>query len=64
MICAYPPCDEPIENPHRDQRFCSGAHRAAAWREKHQPRCPSCHIPIEVSLSGVDDKRTERQEGE
>lgn len=62
MICAYGPCDEPIENPRKGQRFCSDAHRVAAWREKHQPKCPSCHIPIEVRVSAPDASRSVRQE--
>jgi len=63
-VCAYPPCDTVIENPKHGQRFCSDAHRVADWREKHQPRCPSCHIPIEVSVSAAEMRRSVRQEGD
>ena len=64
MICAYPPCDETIENPKTGQRYCSPAHRVADWRLSHQTRCPKCETPIRAVIQTVDEPRTERQEEE
>ena len=47
-------CNEIIDNPRKDQRFCSGAHRAAAWREQGIPRCPNCDAAISMRVRLLD----------
>ncbi|KKM22135.1 hypothetical protein LCGC14_1628390 [marine sediment metagenome] len=62
VVCAYPPCDTVIEKPFRDQRFCSNAHRARAWRETRIPRCPSCKEPLQLLVQSAAEGRLIAQE--
>jgi hypothetical protein len=55
-------CGDPIRNPRPNQRFCSGACRAAGWRKENLPRCPQCDLPLRAVVLEREESRTERQE--
>lgn len=41
--------------------YCSSACRAAAWRERHLPRCPHCGTPLLLTVTAEPEGTTPRQ---